>query len=127
MRGECTDLSPCSNSGVARHAAFRRKFFAGLAEHRDPEPEPEPAGDGGPQGQGVLHAPRSFRFIQRSRCRAWKNLRMELTFALPFGTDHAMKVEENGLLVHEGEPVGDLESLVERIRDERDADVLGLR
>lgn len=38
-----------------------------------------------------------------------------------------MNEEENGLLVHEGEMAGDLESLVERIRDERDADVLGLR
>jgi AbrB family looped-hinge helix DNA binding protein len=35
-------------------------------------------------------------------------------------------VEENGLLVHEGEAVGDLAPLVERTRNERDADVLGL-
>jgi len=105
-----------------------------------------------------------------------KNLRMELTSALPFGTDNTMKkavsidkagrlvlpqqvrrhfrlfagdlldlevladgiflrmrspkadlIEENGLLVHEGELAGDLAPLVERIRDERDTDVLGLQ
>jgi AbrB family looped-hinge helix DNA binding protein len=36
-------------------------------------------------------------------------------------------VEENGLLVHEGEPVGDLAQAVELARTSRDADVLGLR
>ena len=36
-------------------------------------------------------------------------------------------IEENGLLVHEGELAGDLAPLVERIRDERDTDVLGLQ
>ena len=40
---------------------------------------------------------------------------------------HSDLVEENGLLVHEGEAVGDLAPLVERTRNERDADVLGLR
>jgi hypothetical protein len=56
-----------------------------------------------------------------------RNLRMKLTFMMPFSIDNIMKVEENELLVHEGEMAGDLESLVERIRDERDADVLGLQ
>ena len=36
-------------------------------------------------------------------------------------------VEENGLLVHEGEPVGDLAQAVELARANRDEDVLGLR
>lgn len=36
-------------------------------------------------------------------------------------------VEENGLLVHEGEAVGDLAQAVELARASRDADVLGLR
>jgi AbrB family looped-hinge helix DNA binding protein len=36
-------------------------------------------------------------------------------------------VEENGLLVHEGEPVGDLAQAVELARTNRDEDVLGLR
>ncbi len=36
-------------------------------------------------------------------------------------------VEENGLLVHEGEAVGDLAQTVEMARSRRDADVLGLR
>ncbi|MGI6098190.1 MAG: AbrB/MazE/SpoVT family DNA-binding domain-containing protein [Lentisphaerae bacterium] len=36
-------------------------------------------------------------------------------------------VEDNGLLVHEGEIDGDLVPLVERLRDDRDADVLGLQ
>lgn len=36
-------------------------------------------------------------------------------------------VEENGLLVHEGEPVGDLMQAVELSRAGRDADLLGLR
>lgn len=42
-------------------------------------------------------------------------------------TRQADLVEENGLLVHEGEIDGDLAPLVERLRDERDADVLGLQ
>jgi hypothetical protein len=54
-------------------------------------------------------------------------MRMKLTFMMPFSIDDTMKDGENGLLVHEGEMAGDLESLVEKIRDERDADVLGLR
>jgi AbrB family looped-hinge helix DNA binding protein len=36
-------------------------------------------------------------------------------------------VEEHGLLVHEGEPVGDLAQAVELARANRDEDVLGLR
>ena len=36
-------------------------------------------------------------------------------------------VEENGLLVHEGEAVGDLARAVELARASRDADMLGLR
>lgn len=36
-------------------------------------------------------------------------------------------VEEDGLLVHEGETVGDLARAVEHVRSDRDADVLGLR
>jgi len=36
-------------------------------------------------------------------------------------------VEENGLLVHEGEAVGDLAQTVELTRSGRDADLLGLR
>ena len=36
-------------------------------------------------------------------------------------------VEENGLLVHEGEAAGDLTQTVEQVRGERDANVLGLR
>ena len=36
-------------------------------------------------------------------------------------------VEENGLLVHEGEAVGDLAQTVELARSSRDAEVLGLR
>ena len=36
-------------------------------------------------------------------------------------------VEENGLLVHEGEAVGDLAQIVEGIRIDRDEDVLDLR
>ncbi len=36
-------------------------------------------------------------------------------------------VEENGLLVHEGDAVGDLAQSVEFARSNRDADVLGLR
>ena len=36
-------------------------------------------------------------------------------------------VEENGLLVHEGEPVGDLAQAVELARARRDEDVLGVR
>lgn len=36
-------------------------------------------------------------------------------------------VEENGLLVHEGEAVGDLAQAVELARASRDADMLGLR
>jgi AbrB family looped-hinge helix DNA binding protein len=36
-------------------------------------------------------------------------------------------VEENGLLVHEGDAVGDLAQAVELARSNRDADVLGLR
>lgn len=36
-------------------------------------------------------------------------------------------VEENGLLVHEGEAVGDLAQTVETTRSHRDAEVLGLR
>lgn len=36
-------------------------------------------------------------------------------------------VEENGLLVYEGEAVGDLAQTVELARTGRDADVLGLR
>ena len=36
-------------------------------------------------------------------------------------------VEENGLLVHEGEAVGDLVQAVEMARAGRDADLLGLR
>lgn len=36
-------------------------------------------------------------------------------------------VEENGLLVHEGEPVGDLIRAVELSRSGRDEDMLGLR
>lgn len=36
-------------------------------------------------------------------------------------------VEENGLLVHEGEAVGDLAQSVADVRSDRDADVLGIR
>ena len=36
-------------------------------------------------------------------------------------------VEDNGLLVHEGEPVGDLARAVELDRASRDADVLRVR
>jgi len=36
-------------------------------------------------------------------------------------------VEENGLLVHEGEVIGDLAQSVELTRTERDANVLGLQ
>ena len=36
-------------------------------------------------------------------------------------------VEENGLLVHEGEPVGDLAQAVELARVSRDEGLLGLR
>lgn len=36
-------------------------------------------------------------------------------------------VEENGLLVHEGEAVGDLAQAVDLARAGRDADLLGLR
>jgi len=36
-------------------------------------------------------------------------------------------VEENGLLVHEGEAIGDLAQSVADVRSDRDADVLGLR
>jgi len=36
-------------------------------------------------------------------------------------------VEEDGLLVHEGDAVGDLAQAVELARSNRDADVLGLR
>ena len=36
-------------------------------------------------------------------------------------------IEENGLLVHEGEAVGDLAQAVELARAGRDADLLGLR
>jgi AbrB family looped-hinge helix DNA binding protein len=36
-------------------------------------------------------------------------------------------VEENGLLVHEGEAVGDLAEAVDLVRAGRDADLLGLR
>lgn len=36
-------------------------------------------------------------------------------------------VEENGLLVHQGEPAGDLVQAVELARAGRDADLLGLR
>jgi len=36
-------------------------------------------------------------------------------------------VEENGLLVHEGEAEGDLAQAVEITRSGRDADVLGMR
>jgi AbrB family looped-hinge helix DNA binding protein len=36
-------------------------------------------------------------------------------------------VEENGLLVHDGEAAGDLAQAVEQTRSGRDADVLGLR
>jgi len=36
-------------------------------------------------------------------------------------------VSENGLLVHDGEPVGDLVEAVEMARASRDADLLGLR
>jgi AbrB family looped-hinge helix DNA binding protein len=36
-------------------------------------------------------------------------------------------MEENGLLVHEGEAVGDLAQIVEGIRTDRDAELLGLR
>ena len=36
-------------------------------------------------------------------------------------------VEENGLLVHEGEAVGDLARAVELARANRDAELLGLR
>ncbi len=36
-------------------------------------------------------------------------------------------VEENGLLVHEGEAVGDLAHAVDLARAGRDADLLGLR
>ena len=36
-------------------------------------------------------------------------------------------VKENGLLVHEGEPAGDLAQAVELARSGRDADMLGLR
>lgn len=36
-------------------------------------------------------------------------------------------VEENGLLVHEGEAVGDLTQTVDMARSHRNADVLGLR
>ena len=32
-------------------------------------------------------------------------------------------VEENGLLVHEGEPTGDLLTIVEAVRDRRDRDM----
>jgi AbrB family looped-hinge helix DNA binding protein len=39
----------------------------------------------------------------------------------------AALVEENGLLVHEGEAVGDLVQAVELARSGRDAEVLGLR
>jgi len=39
----------------------------------------------------------------------------------------AQLLEENGLLVHEGAPVGDLAQSVELARGERDANVLGLR
>jgi AbrB family looped-hinge helix DNA binding protein len=39
----------------------------------------------------------------------------------------AALVEDNGLLVHEGEAAGDLAEAVELARAERDADVLGLR
>ena len=36
-------------------------------------------------------------------------------------------VEEDGLLVHEGEAVGDLAQAVEQVRGERDANVLGMK
>jgi AbrB family looped-hinge helix DNA binding protein len=36
-------------------------------------------------------------------------------------------VSENGLLLHDGEPVGDLVEAVEMARASRDADLLGLR
>ncbi len=36
-------------------------------------------------------------------------------------------VEENGLLVHDGDAVGDLAQAVEQTRSGRDADVLGLQ
>lgn len=35
--------------------------------------------------------------------------------------------EKNGLLVHEGEPMGDLVHAIEQSRSNRDAEVLGLR
>ena len=38
----------------------------------------------------------------------------------------AALVEENGLLVHDGEVTGDLSRAVESARSDRDADVLGL-
>jgi AbrB family looped-hinge helix DNA binding protein len=39
----------------------------------------------------------------------------------------AYLIEEGGLLVHEGEPTGDLTQVVSLSRSGRDADVLGLR
>jgi AbrB family looped-hinge helix DNA binding protein len=36
-------------------------------------------------------------------------------------------VEDHGLLVHEGEAVGDLESIVDLVRSDRDAAVAGIR
>jgi AbrB family looped-hinge helix DNA binding protein len=42
-------------------------------------------------------------------------------------SNQARLVEEEGLLVHEGDPAGDLAQAVELARASRDADVMGLR
>ena len=77
-------------------------------------------------GRVVLpqHVRRQFHLVAGDR------LGLELQPDGIFLRSHAERgdlVEDNGLLVHEGEPVGDLAQAIDRDRASRDADVLGVR
>lgn len=76
-------------------------------------------------GRVVLpqHIRRQFHLVAGDR------LDLELQPDGIFLRSHAQRgdlVEDNGLLVHEGEPVGDLARAIELDRASRDADVLGV-
>lgn len=76
---------------------------------------------------GRLVLPQQVR--RRFRLLAGDSLELEIvTDGILLRTRYrqADLVEENGLLVHEGEATGDLAQFVERTRTDRDADVLGM-
>jgi AbrB family looped-hinge helix DNA binding protein len=79
-------------------------------------------------GAGRVVLPQHVR--RRFHLLAGDRLDLEIVPDGIFLRAHSRKadlVEENGLLVHEGEAIADLAQTIELVRSERDADVLGLR